>query len=82
MASSGDQAHDEARPSAELDQGLTPELRGKLIDAEAEVQRQATELAKLAIEQDTALYQADVPDGSSATPRRPSMPTPPCSSSG
>jgi hypothetical protein len=64
--SSGDQAKDEAAIKEVLSNGLTPELRAKMIDAEAEVKRQAFELRKALIDQDTAMYRADVDDRASA----------------
>jgi hypothetical protein len=65
--SSGDPKKDEADVAALVNtNGLTPELRAKMIDAEAEVKQQAFELRKALIDQDTTMYKADVDDRVSA----------------
>lgn len=64
--SSGSQAEDEARISSVLAGGLTPEVRIKLIEAEAEVKRQAHELRMAVLGQQTELIKLDTEDRHSA----------------
>lgn len=62
----GDAVTDEAKIAGMLAGGITPELRAKLIDAELEVKKQAHEIRKLLISQETELYSTDAKDRDSA----------------
>lgn len=64
--STGDHVADEAKLAGVLAGGITPDVRIKLIEAEAEVKRQAHELRKALAEQDTKRHEADARDRASA----------------
>lgn len=64
--SSGDPVKDEASLAGMLANGVTAEVRLKIIEAEAALKAQAHELRKLVIEQETTLYKADAEDRHSA----------------